>query len=165
MDQFSHLDDNEFLRIAFKGDEDAISFIGLIHEIVHTWDDLIDEDFVVPDRVNSAFFSALVGIPGNRFFAEHRAVLIPIIAAGCMNYEIANSFEDTGCESDIDIAYTIRYSIADVAVHVALIIGGREWVSIVGPEIRRRSQRDSIVSYRKEIEAKNEKKAKERTEV
>ena len=146
--------DHEFLSHALKGNRDAIEFAGLLHRVSHVWDDLIDKDPIDQKRINDAFFTALVLIPSNAFFRACADTLLPVMAASCFNYEIANSFEESGNEDRIAMAHTLRYSVADVLVHMVYLIGGHDWLREVGPELRHRAQKDVLSEYRKEVEVK-----------
>lgn len=148
--------DAEFMHYAFKGSEPAIAFVKAIHDVAHVWDDLVDKDKQVADlEVGRAFFTALVGIPANPFFRQYSDSLLPVMAASCFNYQIANDFEKSGDREKQIIAHAIRYGVADVLLHVAFIVGGWDWVAEVGPELRARSQKDILSHYLTEIEGKS----------
>ena len=151
------MNDADFLRYAFRDNQAAIDFVRLIHDIAHLWDDLIDGDKdVSPAQINRAFFDALVGIPSNPFFRSCSDALLPVMAASCFNYQIANELQTTGDGESLAIAHVLRYSVADVLVHVAFLLGGHEWVTQVGPEIRRRAQRDTFENFLNEMRGKHE---------
>lgn len=148
------MNDAEFLHYAFRGNEAAIAFIKATHDVAHAWDDLIDKDKPMGDmEIGRAFFTAMVGIPSNPFFQQHADALLPVMAGACFNYQIANRFE-RGTQEQKVLAHVLRYAVADVLVHVAFLVGGWEWVAQVGPEIRARSQKDSLDHYLAEIGGK-----------
>ena len=45
------------------------------------------------------------------------------------------------------MAHVLRYSVADVATAVLLIIGGPDWVREFGPGLRERGQKDNLANY------------------
>lgn len=146
------MNDRDFLLHAFKGDAAAIAFVRAIHDVAHAWDDLIDGD--KPVNIGHTLFTAMIEIPGNPFFQRNAEALLPVMAASCFNYQIANEFERGDKERRI-MAHVIRYSVADVLIHVAFLIGGWEWVAKVGADIRARSQKDTLDHYLQELEAKH----------
>jgi hypothetical protein len=151
------MNDAEFLAHAFMENEAAIAFAKSIHDVSHAWDDLIDRDKEIgPNEIGRAFFNAMVAIPSNPFFQQHADALLPVMAASCFNYQIANEYEKGGDRERQVIAHVIRYSVADILVHVAFLVGGWDWVAQVGPEIRARAQRDTLGHFIHEVEQKRE---------
>jgi hypothetical protein len=143
--------DEEFLDRAFMGNRHAADFVLMLARISHVWDDLIDRDKPVSNEtINRTFFDALIELPANPFYREHYATLRPLMAIGAMNYEIANTYEALGGEERLALAHVLRYSIADIATAVALITGGPDWARKIGPELRQRSQKDTLQHYLKE---------------
>lgn len=149
------MNDREFLFYAFKGDEHAVQFILDLTYVVGIWDDMIDRDKdIAPADVNTAFATAMIGMPRNPFFQRHANDLLPVMSIGVTNYLIANQYESGDIEARA-LAHVMRYSIVDVATHVATLIGGMAWAESVGPELRRRGQRDTLDNYLQEMEKKH----------
>ena len=147
------MSDTDFLMKAFRGDVDAVNLTLLLSRVSHLWDDLIDMDKETSDRsINCAFYDLLVGLPSNPFYRKHMDTLVPIMAIGAMNYEIANAYEKTGDREQIALAHVLRYSVADVATAITLIIGGPDWVRLIGPELRMYCQPDTLAHYLSEHE-------------
>jgi len=139
--------DADFLHTAFKGQQDAVDLVMALVRVSQCWDDLVDRDKPVgAGAINAAFYDALVGIPSNPFYRKHMDILLPVGAVACMNYEIANSFEHAGGTQRLEIAHVLRYSVADVATAVLLIIGGPDWVREYGPGLRERGQKDNLAN-------------------
>jgi hypothetical protein len=143
------------MQHAFKGDADAMRLVDDIRKVSHVWDDVFDQDKpLTREQIGNAFFAAMVGIPQNPFYIRHAEALRPVMLMGVMNWRIANAFE-RGLYEERVLAHVLRYSIADVATLMAFLIGGEEWADAVGPELRRRSQKDTLKNYLAELEAKN----------
>jgi hypothetical protein len=148
--------DRDFLEMAFNGNQSAIDLALLLARVSHVWDDLIDRDKPVSnEQINQAFYAMLITLPSNQFFRDHADSLLPLMAVGAMNYEIANQYEAEGGKESLALAHVLRYSIADVLTAIALIIGGPDWVRQIGPEMRRRCQKDTLEDYLNEMEARN----------
>ena len=148
--------DIEYLTYAYKGNTDATRLALTIVEIADVWDNLIDKDKEVSDsKINQAFWLACIELHQNPFFRQFSADLLPIMANGITNWHIANKLQRMKDDRAIEIAHVLRYSIADAVVHIALLIGGPDWVVEVGPELRLRSQKDTLKNFRKEVANEN----------
>lgn len=147
--------DHEFMLHAFRGNLDAVRLIDDLRLVAGVWDDLYDGDKALTrEQISKAFWAATVSMPSNPFYLRHAADLRPVMAVGIVNWQIANQYE-RGPHEERVLAHVLRYSIADVATLMALLIGGAEWVAVVGPELRRRSQKDTLQHYLGELEARN----------
>jgi hypothetical protein len=150
------MDDREHLLYAYQGDTDAVDMVLSIAETSHIWDDLIDRDKPVSDtQINRAFFIALLELPRNPFYIKHRIELLPVMTTSAVNWLTANEYEKGADEEAHALAHVLRYSIADLVLLVAFIIGGRDWVQKVAPELRRLSQKDSLQAYLSEVRSKH----------
>lgn len=149
------MNDIEYMTEAFKGDIDAVRLVMDIVEIAGTWDDLIDRDKPVSGKkISRAFTLCLVSLPDNPFYQRHANTLLPVIVTSIVNYHIANHYES---EPDVEghaLAHVLRYSVADVISFICFLIGGMEWAQQWGPELRRRSQKDTISHYLSEMAEK-----------
>ncbi len=144
--------DHEFMLHAFRGDLDAIRLIDDVRLVAGVWDDLYDGDKgLTKEQISKAFWAATVSMPSNPFYLRFASDLRPVMAVGV---EIANQYEH-GMHEERVLAHVLRYSIADVATLMVLLIGGAEWATVVGPELRRRSQKDTLQHYLGELEARN----------
>ncbi len=149
------MNDREYMLHAFRGDLDAIRLIDDLRLIAGVWDDLYDGDKgLTKEQISKAFWAATVSIPSNPFYLRFASDLRPVMAVGIINWQIANEYEH-GLHEERVLAHVLRYSIADVATLIAMLIGGPEWVAAVGPELRRRSQKDTLQHYLGELEARN----------
>jgi hypothetical protein len=144
------MNDREYLEHAFKGDEDAVRLILDLTKIADVWDNLIDQDKPASaDDINEAFWKAMVDVPGNPVYRRYANDLMPVIKLGIVNWWASNEMQKTPGRAQ-EIAHVIRYSIADVATLLAMLIGGREWGAQCGPELRLRGQKDDLANFLKE---------------
>lgn len=141
---------DRFLRW-MKGNEDAARFCYHFMYIIHLWDDLIDKDKTRTDKEINDAFTALFMFPRNEFYANHYALLSPIIMSSIHSFMISNEFEKGMEDSDLDISYGIRCNVLNVIVCAADIVGGTEWASEVGQEIWRTGLRQSLKEYKEEL--------------
>ena len=125
---------DQFLPAWLKGHTAAIDFVLTLHEIVETWDDLIDEDSVTDKAVNAAMYAALVTLPRNLFYREHFTLLSPVIEAAVFDWLTANEFE--GRREHLHTSYILRCAGLAVTVMCARIIGGPDWAIEVNNELR-----------------------------
>ncbi|HXC41317.1 MAG TPA: hypothetical protein VN667_20465 [Burkholderiales bacterium] len=147
--------DHEFMRLVFKGNQDAINLIDNVRVISHVWDDVVDGNpRLTREQVSDAFMLALVTLPDNPFYVQHRAALRGVMTVGALNWKIANQFERGNAEERV-LAHVLRYSIADICVLIAHLIGGPDWAEQHGPELRRRSQKDTLKNYLSELEERD----------
>jgi phospholipid/cholesterol/gamma-HCH transport system permease protein len=106
------MNDHDFLTKAFRGNADAVNLTLLFSRVSHVWDDLVDLDKVVEERtINQTFYAMLIEMPSNPFFQQHMKLLLPIMAIGAMNYEIANTYEKSGNVERLNLAHVLRYPV------------------------------------------------------
>lgn len=161
MDEAKVLDelgDEQFLLYAYRGNQHAVSLALMLRNVSHTLDDLVDGDKpITNDRVVEAFWDAMIRLPANPFFVEHALYLRPLMTGALVNWQIANVYERVGGE-ERNIAHSLRYDLATVLVMMAYVVGGRQWAEKVGPEIRKRCQREPLADYLKECAKRFDKK-------
>jgi hypothetical protein len=139
----------QFLYQMLRSNSDATEFCCTLIEVLHTWDDLIDRDKPVsPEKINQAFWQALVELPRNPFYQQHFHDLIPCLMVAIQNWYAANAMEATESEADKAIAFILRSSYADIVIQAAYLIGGCAWARVVTPKIRREFHREGYAGYR-----------------
>lgn len=127
----------------------------MISRVADVWDDLIDQDKPVSEeRINEAFYLAMVQIPANAFYQRHGPTLRPVLATGILNWMAATSIERSKDRTleQLQISHVIRYSIADIMLLIAHLIGGREWGFKWAAQLRLLGQKNSFGDYLKEHE-------------
>lgn len=148
---------DEFFLTVSRGNVAAAQFLRTMFDIAHVWDDLIDRDVgVTPERIDAAFFNALVLLPRNEFYRQHFDLLNPLVISGIHNWYVANQLERTGDESDLRIAFVSRSGYIDLITQVAFLVGGGAWVAEIGPTIRRRVHEEGWEAYLKYLEAERQ---------
>lgn len=134
------------------GNHDALRLAYLVGFLADVWDNLVDGDSETPSRVNKAFWTALVEIPRNPFFAAHEKDLRPILMQGVVNWHIANEYQKSNDRELLARAHVLRYAIADVVTHMLVIVGGIEYARRVAPEVRAMLQDDTLDAFVQEME-------------
>lgn len=142
----------EQLRACMKGDESAVQLLIQVHEISHTWDDLIDKDKPVsPQAIHRALWLALVGLKTNKFYQQYEAFLLPLMEAGIFNYVASVDLERLPGHPR-QLAHTARYAIGDMALVMARIVGGLDWALEQAPTLKLLLQTDKFEDYNLEME-------------
>jgi hypothetical protein len=137
------------LDIWLQGNAAAVDYCMCLLKIADTWDDLIDEDHVAPERTSEAFEACLLNIPENPFFAVHCTVLVPLHRNIILQWYAANEFEAR--KESLEKAYMLRAGIYQIFGVCASLIGGMEWGRRCSPEIWR-LYGEKFDDFRKEIE-------------
>jgi len=125
-------------KLAFylKGDPGAVNFCLLLIYIAHTWDDLIDKDKPVSDEdIHKAFWTSLITLNYNQFFRANIDLLLPVMASAILQWLDANKLENMD-ERAKRLAYVYRASISQILNYCALLVGGLDWATKVGPDMR-----------------------------
>lgn len=139
--------EREFLADVLRGEVGAIAFCELLGSVSQTWDDLFDRDTdASKDRVNAAFFNALIVLPRNPFYQRHFDSLHPLLEAAAMDWMSANDLEQ-GSEHDRTLAFVLRDSLVSVVIRCAAIVGGYEWAIARAAEIRRFFHDETLEQY------------------
>lgn len=144
------MSDRDFLLYAFKGNLHALNYVLLVAAISQAWDDLHDQDKAVSsEALNKMMCQALIELPRNPFYRTHFDELSPVMMTGILNWLVANRIESEPSSpvSSLEISHVLRFSIADVALYAASLIGGRAWAESVGVEMRLRSSRSDFAEY------------------
>lgn len=142
--------ERKFISKVLREDAAAVAFIETLFALVHTWDDLIDGDAVIPDRIHQAFTDALVTLPRNPFWQRHAVELQPLIEAALIDWKVANRFE-SGSDNERVLAYGLREHFMQILIRAAWCLGGQEWAERVAPEVWRANQDDTLEDYLEEL--------------
>ena len=145
-------EDNEIILAWMKGDRYATLFIRQFFFVCHLWDDLVDKDNDrTEDDINMAFQIAMLDMQENPFYIKNISSLNPVIRCAVNDWYAANELERSGNDHDKDISYTLCCSILSVVSHSAYLVGGLDWVKVVGPEIRRYGQEHTLEDYKRGV--------------
>lgn len=139
---------SEFLEWALKGDRQAIYFVEMMTQILHTWDDIVDDDNDLQNgTVNQAFWDAMIELPRCEFYVRNFTTLQPLLINAILDWETANSFENEGDDLGLEIAFVIRSSYLSMVIMSAYLIGGRQWALEVSPQARRICSQEGFSGY------------------
>jgi len=106
------------------GNLSAVDFVKSIGFIAEIWDDLIDRDnHVTRDDINKAFWTALIILPCNEFFATNSTFFTPLMIGWITAWFDSNELE-RGSKNDRAYALTLRDMYIQIVPMCALLIGG-----------------------------------------
>jgi len=127
----------KIIHKALRGHKDAIALIESLAFIARAWDDLIDRDkIILDDRINRAFWTALVEIPQNPFYQQYLFQITPLIRDYINSWLDANDMEKTAGEHNKHVAFVLRDLIGNIIMQCAYLIGGYDWMRTVSPWVR-----------------------------
>lgn len=142
----------ELTLFAAFGNLAASSFIEIVCEILHFFDDVADKDkWIEGARVQEACWRALVVLPRNSFYRENFAELNPLIASAIQNWGTANEMEQGDDDDALRIAFVIRSTYANIVIHVATICGGFEHGNEVSKRARELWHGEGYEAYLKSL--------------
>lgn len=129
----------------FKGNQSAMRFCADVVEVSHVWDDLVDCDVSVTscdapvssETADKAFRKLMLEIPANDFYRANFAFLHPVMVMIWAQWDAANTMEDNPLKNDFAKTYMLRASLYQLFHACAVLIGGLDWASEVGPQIYR----------------------------
>lgn len=141
-------DEHAFLQQALRQDAGAVAFCETLFRISQTLDDLIDGDKPVSgDVVVSAFWQALIELPGNPFYRQHELYLRPLMAFCLQDWRDSVALERGGGLHEKTLAFVLRDQLSGLVVQCAYLVGGESWMSRVGPAIRQHFHEETLNSY------------------
>ena len=138
------------LRDWFLGEDNAVEMVCLLQRVVSVWDDIIDGDNPSDSEVNEVLTKLLVDLPLNDFFINNRHTFVPLFYNGIANWMVSTRIEREKISDLAEQAHVLRYSIADVVLTTAAILGGLHHATEIGPAVRRFVMKDTLDSYKKE---------------
>jgi hypothetical protein len=111
---------------ACKGDAQAATFLVQICDVLHLWDDLIDQDkALTPEGINTSMWNALVAIPSNPFYQQNILALQTILRLAITNWHVATAYERSPeAPTDLHAAFILRSTYIDLVTVVAGLCGG-----------------------------------------
>lgn len=122
----------------FKGNELAMRFCADAVEIAHAWDDVVDADKPgFEKRASAAFRKLMLEMPANSFYRENFTFLHPVMILVWAQWDAANTMEADPLKNDLAKTYMLRASLYQLFHACAVLCGGLDWASEVGPEIYR----------------------------
>ena len=141
-----------FLHQVLQGNADAISFCDTLFQISQTLDDLIDGDKPVTHNATiSAFWKAMVELPGNAFYRRHELYLRPLIAATLQDWRDSVLLERSESEHFKTLAFVLRDQLTSVVVQCAYLVGGEPWMTQVSTQVRAHFHDEVLADYLNEL--------------
>ena len=147
-----------------QGNTEAVQFCSMLWDMVATYDDIIDADNPSHSElhVHAMMYSALFGLPYNKFYAANFALLNPLMMNAVANWRIANEVERqyrilpveerASKVADLHFSFIIRSSYIDILRMVAFIVGGDAHSIQAGIELRRYVHAEGLDSYLTEMQ-------------
>lgn len=131
-----------------QGHKTATDFVCDMFVVLHIWDDLIDKDKNLTDaEIHQAFWYALVSLPSNPFYVQNFNALQPILVGAIINWQASNEMETNGDDKDKSIAFILRGAYIDLVTISAYLVGGKDWVRQITPDIRRWAHQETFEEY------------------
>lgn len=144
----------QLIKSTAGDNEAAADFLGIIVNIAHVWDDLIDRDRPVNNEtINKAFEGALIHIPLNPFFQRHQVELTTLLHNSIRNWHLATQIERGTDETLFPAAFVLRSAYADIFAQVAYILGGHELALTIALEARKQAHAEGFDGYLKNLAA------------
>lgn len=154
------MEDHEFevIEAAAGGNHAAATLLHNWVNVLHTWDDLIDQDRAVVDSVlNNAMYTALVAIPNNPFFVAYSSQLLPVLGVSIANWLAATQIERSETsEHELDTARIIRSSYVDLIVQVAHITQGPQMAAAIARRVRAVAHKETLPQYLENLQHETE---------
>lgn len=119
------------------GNEYAAAFYNTLWTVAQTWDDLVDKDKEVPEEaINNAFILALVDLKKNAFYLAYQKELDPLIILAISDWLDSVAYEKSKLDDQLDLAYSIRFSIVNLLIYSSFLLGGWSHMRTVSTEVR-----------------------------
>jgi hypothetical protein len=150
-----------FFERLFGGRTPAVTFIILIFQVLHIYDDLVDQDRPPStDDIHKCFWIALLELPLDPFFRKHEAILRPILMNSILNWRVANEIENSK-EQDkrhLGVAWILRAAYLDLLSLSLALERGVDYSISAGQLLRDWAHAETFESYLTNLE--NEKAAR-----
>ena len=130
-------------------DPDAVRWCAMLLELVHTWDDLVDQDKPVSrEKIDEAFCIALLWMPSNPFYLRHMARLHAHLINLVRSWQVATDLERANTDPvDRPCAFILRSSYVDALVECAALLHGEAHARQMAIEIRRFCHAEGFYGY------------------
>ena len=138
----------------FSGNLEGLEIFQFLVDLLHTWDDLVDQDKPLTEsRTNRAFLICLVGLPMNPVYQRIQTRIAPLWLSIVSAYETANHFERNHDEHGIEIAHTLRYAAGQIVALAMIECQGYEQAQKHMPDMWKAVVFERFDPYRKEHSA------------
>ena len=114
----------EHFGTALELPPDAVQWLLDLWRVTQMLDDVVDNDPIDREELNSTIFLALVGLPANPFFQAHRINLLPVLATSVLKWQASNFVEQNGSADEKSFVWRSAYY--DVVLMVVMLCHGVE---------------------------------------
>jgi hypothetical protein len=123
----------EHFDTALELPPDAIQWLLDLWRVTQMLDDVVDNDPINREELNSTIFLALVGLPANPFFQAHRINLLPVLATSILKWQASNFVEQNGSADEKSFVWRSAYY--DVVLMVVMLCHGVEKATNAAPYV------------------------------
>lgn len=104
--------------------DQAREWLMALWNVVQVFDDMADGDHPERDKLDTAIYDALVGLPNNGFFVQNRAILLPLLSVAILKWKASDEAERAGNPSAMSFVW--RAGFYDVVLAVVQIVHGTD---------------------------------------
>ena len=124
-----------------------MDFCKIVFRASQVLDDLIDGDQLTAVAVINTFWEIMIDLPRNSFYRQHVDTLVPIMQVFLQDWEDATNLEKQG-DHEKNIAFVLRDTVGGIVIHVAGLVGGREWARQIAVSVRQHIHEDTLDEYK-----------------
>lgn len=150
-----------FFERLFGGRTPGVTFVILIFQVLHIYDDLIDQDRPPSvEDIHKCFWIALLELPLDPFFRKHEAILRPLLMNSIINWRVANNLENSPVQNPrhLGVAWILRAAYLDLLSMALALERGVEYSIEAGQLLRDWAHAETFESYLTNLQ--NEKAAR-----
>lgn len=143
-----NLSERDFLLQVLRGDQYAVAFCETLFSLSQVLDDLVDGDKPVGSTtVVNSFWDALIELPANPFYRMHEQYLRPQMAVALQDWRDSMVLERQPDVHARTLAFVMRDQLTGIVSQAAYLVGGRDWMQEVSPQIRLYFHDESLSDY------------------
>jgi len=118
--------------------QEAQAWLLMLWGVIQFFDDVADADHIERHELDAALWNALVSMPDNAFFQQHRSALVPLVANAILKWQASDQAERRK-EADAK-SFVWRAGYYDIVLSVVSLVhgpataiaGARDIMSIYG---------------------------------
>jgi len=124
----------ELFDVIYQGDPEAIRVSKELLNVVHAWDDIVDNDHMGPEQVNAAFAGALFEISGSWLWDDGAIALARVQFA---KWRASNIIEQDAHATPENkaVAYVYRAGFFELFYYFAYKLYGMKWLETISPVV------------------------------
>jgi len=123
----------------FRGDVDAVNFLGVVARATQVADDLVDETVSIEQKSAwmTELWSLLLAIPTMPYGRAHHLEVLPLILTGVIEWDCSNEWQRAPFRESRIFGYVRREALESLIHYMALVAGGAEWARTVARDVHR----------------------------